>query len=361
LLGCGNGGARAPSADGGAGDSVGSPADGVDASDDSGAPDGLEPRPCAPPPSIDLPAGVLSATGCMDSRQPTALAPVVIPYEVNSPLWSDGADKARGFVLPPGGKIHVKNCAAAPAECPVGPADDGKWVFPVGTVMVKSFAFDGKLVETRLFVHLDAATWVGYGYKWNEAQTEAIIVPSDGQEVSFDTGSRLVDWHYPSRDNCMSCHFVTAGSTLGPETKQLNRPVLGGNQLDTLAARGIFEAPLPTPYAPPLAAPYGDPSSTASIEARARSYLHANCAFCHRPDGNFPNFDLRYDVALADTGTCDVVPQRGTLGADGATTLWLRVQTLDPTARMPNIASFVADQSALTVVGQWISSLTSCP
>jgi uncharacterized repeat protein (TIGR03806 family) len=356
------------------------PADGAQPMDDGAAPssDGSDagsdgPRPCAPPPSIDMPAATLAATGCMDGVQPTKFASVVVPYEVNSPLWSDGADKQRGFVLPPGGKIHVKDCTVD--TCPVGPADDGKWAFPVGTVMVKSFGFDGKLVETRLFVHLDDATWVGYGYAWNEAQTAATIVPPEGLEVTFDTGARQVDWHYPSRDNCMSCHFSTAGYTLGPETKQLNRTVGGQNQIDALAARAVFEqAPL-APYAAPLAIPYagsaGQPSPTATIDERARSYLHANCSFCHRPDGNFPNFDLRYGVALADTSTCGVDPERGTLNVAGAkiltpaspstSTLWLRMQTLDPTLRMPNIASFVADQDALTLVGDWISSIAACP
>ncbi len=71
-----------------------------------------------------------------------------------------------------------------------GPADDGKWLFPVGTVMLKSFGFDGKVVETRLFVHFDHRTWVGYSYPWNEAQTEATIVPSAGHGLTFNTGTR---------------------------------------------------------------------------------------------------------------------------------------------------------------------------
>ena len=83
------------------------------------------------------------------------------------------------MALPTGEKIHVKNCATTPAECTQGAADDGKWVLPVGTVMVKSFLFDGKLVETRLFVHFDAANWVGYTYQWNEAQTEATSSPTN--------------------------------------------------------------------------------------------------------------------------------------------------------------------------------------
>ena len=34
--------------------------------------------------------------------------------------------------------------------------------------------------------------WVGYNYAWNEAQTEALIVPNARTEVSFNTGTRKV-------------------------------------------------------------------------------------------------------------------------------------------------------------------------
>ena len=71
------------------------------------------------------------------------------------------------------------NCTANPSECPGTRdyADDGKWLLPVGTVMVKSFLFDGKLLETRLFMHFSATTWVGYTYNWDAAQTDATLVP----------------------------------------------------------------------------------------------------------------------------------------------------------------------------------------
>src|SRR6185503_7435113 len=170
------------------------------------------------------------------------LAASVIPYEVNSPLWSDGADKARGLALPDGGKIHVKNCTANPAECPGSRdrADDGKWVLPVGTVMVKSFLFDSKLLETRLLMRFDATTWVGYSYKWDEAQTEATLVGEERDTTMFATGQRTVSWHFPSRADCMQCHTPEASFALGTETSQLNRVVAGMNQIDRLTALGAF-------------------------------------------------------------------------------------------------------------------------
>ena len=213
------------------------------------------------------------------------MAASVIPYDVNSPLWSDGADKQRGMALPDGAKIHVKNCATTPAACPQGPADDGKWVIPVGTVMVKSFLFDGKLVETRLFVRFDADHLgrlqlpVGRGADRRDNRRRRT------RRGRLRHRHADGDWHYPSRMDCMTCHAPTGGSTLGPETAQMNRVVGGMNQIDRFAALGVFDAAPATPYKAALPDPRNAQGAT---EQRARSYLHANCGFCHRPDD--PNF-----------------------------------------------------------------------
>jgi uncharacterized repeat protein (TIGR03806 family) len=332
------------------------------------------------PTNIHCPAPKLSLTGCMDATNPTAFAANVIPYEVNSPLWSDSADKARGFVLPAGGKIHVKDCAANPNECRAGAADTGKWVLPVGTVMVKSFMFDGVLVETRLLVHSDPYNWYGYSYQWNEAQTEATIVPDARVEVMFNTGADagVVDWHYPSRLDCGDCHSQPAGGTLGPQTNQMNRVVAGVNQIDRFASLGLFDAPVPTPYAAPLVTPYpgqlGSPPPTATLDERARSYLHANCAHCHRPDADFNVFDLRYDVALRDTLACGTPPTMGDLGVASAlditpgmpmlSMIWLRMNAPFNTpkeAHMPRVATYQFDTRGLQLISDWITSIQACP
>lgn len=321
------------------------------------------------------PFAKLSETGCMDASDIKKFAAFVVPYEVNSPLWSDSADKTRGMVVPAGQKIHVKDCAAEPSACPFGAADTGKWIFPVGTVMLKNFAFDGKLVETRLFVRADAKTWVGYGYQWNEAQTDATIVSEDGAQVKFNTGQRMVDWSYPSRLDCTTCHTKAAGDTLGPETRQMNRVVGGTNQLDSFAAKGLFDAELPKPYQAALATPFpvqgGSQPSNATIEERARSYLHANCANCHRPDADFPYQDLRYDRTLKEMEICGLDPLKGNGGVDGAqvlfpgkpmqSLLWIRMNSLENRTRMPQIATYVVDQQGLGLISEWITSISSCP
>ena len=314
----------------------------------------------------------------MDTVALTQFVSTTHGYDVNSPLWSDGADKERAFVLPPGGKIHVVNCAAEPSAC-LDAADNGKWVFPAGTTFLKSFEFDGKLVETRLLTAQSNGTWLGYSYQWNEAQTEATIVDSDGASMSFNTGTRTVDWTYPGRRDCTECHTRSAGWTLGPETDQMNRvpsaASLGSeNQIDKFAAEGLFDSAPAKPYQTPLVTPYkgqvGSPPASATITDRARSYLHANCAFCHRPDGEFSSVDLRYGTPLESTGLCNVMPTKGTQGVQSATnltpghpelsTLWLRMSTLGK-GRMPPLASAVLDEDALDLVDDWIEGIQACP
>ncbi len=413
--------ATAPPSDGG-----GSPADGGTVPGDAATDDASPPPPttcvtpttpqsCTPPEMTSLPICKLSQTGCMDPVNVTQFAKNAVYYEVNSPLWSDGAAKSRAFVLPAGGKIHVKDCEAdagdaslaecvAPNGIPNGPADTGKWVFPVGTVMIKNFMFNGKLVETRLFMHVDAATagviqntsqWVGYNYAWNEAQTEATIVNNERLAVSFDAGGPAdageVQWNYPSWLDCITCH-APGVDTLGPETDQMNREVDGGNQIDRFVAMGLFDDTAPQkPYAAAMVEPYANPSlgltgtPGATTEEEARSYLAANCGFCHRPDVNNFGFDLRYSLSFAQTALCNQPQQTGIPGyEDGgadddvdfapgdhaASAMWIRmalnVPASDPNetdnvGRMPELASFVVDPQATDLIASWIDSVKSCP
>lgn len=332
-----------------------------------------KPAACAAPNDPDDLPSELSKTGCMHPDHPTQFAENVLPYEVNSPLWSDGADKQRGMRLPEGGKIRVRDCAKTPDACQAA-ADSGKWLFPVGTVLLKSFGFDGKLVETRLFARM-TNEWIGYTYQWNEAQTSATLVPDDRVEVAFDTGKRSVAWTYPNRFDCMECHNPKGGSSLGPETAQLNRMVGGQNQIDALAAHGVFEAAPAQPYAAALVTPYkdqaGEPPASATLETRVRSYMHANCAFCHRPDSTFPSLDMRFDVAFKDTHLCGSTPLKGDVGVANAknltpgqpmqSTTWLRMAAQPNKGRMPQIGTVVVDEQGLKLMGDWISSLSACP
>jgi len=363
--GSGTGGAAAMGGGGGGGAGSGS---------GGGSAGGAVEGNCSPPIDVFSPITTLSQTGCVELTNPTKPVARAVSYEVNSPLWSDLADKTRAFVLPTGGKIHVRNCSVV-GDCPNGAADDGRWLFPVGSVMIKTFSFDAKLVETRLFMHVDANNWVGYSYQWNEDQSDARIVSSDGAQVTFHTGTRDIDWHYPSQKDCLNCHNDATGATIGPETAQMNRMLNGSNQIDAMLA--LFEVPPAKPYKKALVTPYPSQAGTpgaATTEEKARSYLHANCGFCHRPGGNFANFDLRYDTPLSGMSICDTEVVKGAIanapgktkilvpGQETSSVLWLRMNEPDPNkGRMPQIASWVVDDAGVAAVGAWIKTIAACP
>ncbi|RPJ58456.1 MAG: hypothetical protein EHM24_28700 [Acidobacteria bacterium] len=279
----------------------------------------------------------------------------LIPYDVNSPLWSDGAQKERFLAVPDGKTIHV------------GP--DGDWDFPEGSVLVKTFLLEGTRVETRLFMRHPDGVWAGYSYEWNDAQTDATLL--DGSLEKQVAGRT---WYFPSRAECLRCHTTAAGRTLGLETAQLNRSLRypdGGtaNQLAVLDAMGMFDGGLGgSPEALPRLA---EPGGQGSPEARSRSYLHSNCSNCHRPGGPGGGAaDLRFSTSFVDMRVCDQPPDHGDLGIAGArllspgqperSILSARMHALGA-GRMPPLASHQVDTASVQVVDAWIASLTTCP
>jgi uncharacterized repeat protein (TIGR03806 family) len=293
----------------------------------------------------------LSATGC-DPRVATGL----IPFTVNAPYWSDGAEKDRWLALPDGATIKV--------------GADGDFDMPIGSVLVKLFSLGGKKVETRLLVRHDDGGWAGYTYEWLEDQSDAVLLlSSKSKRVGAQT------WSFPSRSDCARCHTQAAGNTLGLELGQLNGDLLYpstnriSNQLHTLEHINLFDAPLGKPVAQIDAYPV--PSAAGPVEPRARAYLHSNCSMCHRPSGGGRGtMDLRFANTLAATKTCDVVAQTGDLGTAGTKLLVpgkpslsqisIRPHALDA-KRMPPIASHVVDTSNMATVDAWITSLNACP
>lgn len=335
---------------------------------------------CVPPVERTQAAALLSQTGCVDPMDPKKPAASVVPYDVASPLWSDNADKLRYFALPVGTTLTVKDCERDGASCQPGAflynSDEGDWDFPDGTVLVKSFAFGERLVETRLLIRVDQSTWWGYSYEWRADQSDADLLAAntDGYERVISTPSGAQTWHFPSRSQCLVCHTDTSGRALGPETSQMNMDFsypngVRANQIETLVHAGFF-APGQEPRLRPA---YPNPAdTTAPIEARARSYLHSNCAICHRPGAESATLiDLRFDAAFNETLLCNVVPEKGDLSVSGAlrilpgepdrSLLSMRMKSLDTMIRMPRIGTRVVDEVGVGVIDQWIESLSSCP
>ena len=274
------------------------------------------------------------------------------------PLWSDGATKERWLALPDGARIDIKA--------------DGDFQLPPGTVTIKTFSVDGRRIETRFFVRLLDGQWSGYTYEWNSAGTEANLL-EEGSQARM-VGDRR--YHIPSRAECMQCHTDAAGGSLGLEVAQLNGDALSSsgkmeNQLTEWADHGLFTAPLPAPPAELPALPRADDQSR-PIEHRARAYLHANCAGCHRPElDNSGSVDLRFSTALAATKSCDQPPVKGNMGlgasvrilAPGNPDLSMLVHRmkLEGAGRMPEVGSLSVDRAAVDLLSEWIRSLAACP
>ncbi|MDB4992731.1 MAG: hypothetical protein JWM74_163, partial [Myxococcaceae bacterium] len=301
----------------------------------------------------------LSETGCFEKDHPDRPLAGTIPYGVNSPLWSDGAEKDRWVAIPDGKTIHV--------------GEGGDWDLPIGSVLIKTFKLGGKKIETRLFMRHDDGDWAGYTYEWNDDESDALLLPSNKTKQVGDA-----TWYFPNRSECLGCHTVAAGRSLGLEDGQLNGAFLypsganaarRSNQITTLDHIGLFDAPHATPDKTTV---FPTPtSSDAPLEARAKSYLQANCSHCHRPEGTGGGpMDFRFATPLAQANACGFSPQQSDLGVAGAVILApgdpshsvisLRMRALDG-KRMPPLASRVVDNDGAGVIDDWIRSITACP
>ena len=317
------------------------------------------------PPAEFPPASLADAQVFSDLGTQTPAAGVV-PYEVNAPFWSDGATKVRFIRLPPGERIAFTS--------------SGPWSFPDQTLLIKNFYLDlvrgdpasRRIIETRFLIkRVDAPGWDGYSYLWNEAGTDASLL-ADSTTVTYviddpqdPVGFLLQDYYFPSRQDCEVCHTKGAGYVLGVHTAQLHAGA-EQNQLHILAQQGLFAEELPADLSslPRLPNPF-DPS--VSLDQRARSYLHVNCAPCHRPESvGRTIIDLRYDTPLAETNTVGAFPTLGDLGelealiitpgAPQHSTLYLRMLTLG-TFRMPPLASSIIDERGADLIAEWVASL----
>lgn len=321
----------------------------------------LPPRPavqlCMPDAAAPFPS-TLSATGCFSDVAAQTPAPELVPYDLNAPLWTEGADKLRFLVVPPGTQLSARR--------------DGRWTFPVGSVLVKVFAFGDRRVETRLMLLRDDG-WDFAVYKYRDDGAEADLL-SDSLLEPMVVDGVAIEYFYPDEQSCRECHSRISGvEVLGPRTAQLNRVYdydgFSQNQLEAMREVGLF-ANLDGPVDELDAWP--DPGGrSGTLAGRARAYLHGNCAHCHRPDGFAPaglDLDLRFETRFGDTGTCEEPIMYGDLmdhvrirpGHEEDSGLYLRM-TAEGLDRMPPVGATVADPLGEELVRRWIRSIPACP
>jgi hypothetical protein len=318
---------------------------------------GTPPRP-GPRASISgcaFPGGAttLSATGCFAIAGGRAAPhPGLVPFDLTSELWSDGALKRRWIALPDGQVLTAPEA--------------GAWSAPPGTMIVKEFAYETtpgdprtrRAMETRFLVRAGQTGWQGFSFRWRSDGADADLLPDDASTFAWplDGGGSHIH-SYPSRAQCARCHNPSVGPLLGLRTAQLARRVdhdgVIVDQLQALAQLGAI------PAAPRSLAPFASPhDASRSLEARVRGYLAANCSHCHNPAGERPTRDFRWDTPLAQTMLCG--PDSEVVAGDPASSVI--VQRITTRAGgMPPIATLTTDPLAIDIVTRWIAGETNCP
>ncbi len=295
----------------------------------------------------------------------------VLPYDLNSPLFTDYAHKARFVWMPEGTSATY--------------TPDGVLDFPNKTVLIKNFYYPhdetdaakgNNRIETRLLINR-GTQWEAATYVWNAEQTDADLdVVGDVRDVSWvnnDGEAQTINYIIPNRNQCKSCHLD--GKTqvpIGPKVRNLNKPYAYSdgimNQLEKWAAVGYLTGYEAEASHPKVAV--WDDASSGSVQDRAMAYLDANCAHCHNPNGSantsglFLTADAKLDMALGiykatvsaggGTGghTYSIVP-----GNPEESILVYRMKSTDPGAMMPELGRGLVHKEGVALISEWIKNM----
>ena len=315
----------------------------------------------APPTEPRPIPSTLSRTGLFRDTATLAPAGGVHPYEINAEAWADGAEVIRHFAVPPGDEGILARA---------GENQQKSWRMPDGSAFARTIRFptDGKpnafhRIETQV-IHKDRGEWKFLTYRWRDDQSDADLVPETGETQPCQVGDLTLSHRFPSRAECAACHTQRSFFALAFSTEQLNR----GEQIERFVELGLFrpgQQPRPEQFSA-LADPH---DAEATLNDRARSYLHINCAHCHRETGlgGRAQFQLLHWLDLADTGAIDARPLVGLpgIGDDGRviapgrpdlSEIVRRMEIRGPN-QMPLIGSDRVDEAGMALIRQWISSL----
>lgn len=321
--------------------------------------------------SASKPPRMLSEFGLFDDLQGQKAAAGVLPYSLNSALFSDHAKKLR-FVYVPAGLAAKYD----PEEA---------FEFPAGSVLIKTFAYpvdmrrkdaELRLIETRLLIRHESG-WKAWAYVWNEEQSDAQLKIAGARfpvETVLADGTALAfEYSVPNKNQCKGCHSLNGELLpIGPKARFLNgqHDYASGpeNQIAAWIDQKILSG-APDLSDVPFAPDWHD--STLPIDARARAWLDINCAHCHRREGPASNSGLfltwgeQNETALG-IGKRPVAAGRGSGGRlydidpgnpDGSILLY-RVESTEAGVMMPELGRAVADREAVELLRQWIVSLS---
>lgn len=296
----------------------------------------------------------------------------VLPYDLNSTLFSDYAKKARFIYMPEG--------AAGAKYHP-----DKMMDYPTGTVMIKNFYYDhderdeskGKrIMETRLLIK-DETAWQAHGYTWNEEQTDATLnIVGDIKTANWTNSvgeAMTVDYIIPNKNQCKSCHYNKGVlEPIGPKVRNLNKNYTyeeeTQNQLEKWADMGYLMG-YDTTATHPKVAQWDKPES-GTLHERALAYLDINCAHCHNPNGpaNTTGLTLTADAEMnmalglwksavaAGTGTgghqYNIVP-----GHPETSIMTFRMASTEPAEMMPELGRRLVHEEGVALIEEWIREM----
>ena len=301
----------------------------------------------------------------------------VLPYDVNTPLFSDYTVKHRFIKLPEG-----KTAKYSP---------DSVFELPVGTLLIKTFAMPHdlrhaergeRLLETRILEHT-AEGWTGLAYVWNDEQTEAELQVAGGtidvEWTHSDGATRRNNYIVPNVNQCKGCHATGDGmAPIGIQARHLNRTLDFGareqgskgateNQLVHWTRIGALKGAPEPDQAPKLVA-WDD--THALLDKRARAWLEINCAHCHQPGGNAQNSGLDLRVAQTDRMKLGVLkpPVAAGTGSGGKqydlvpgkpdeSILLFRMRSTHPDVMMPELGKRLVPEEAVDLIRQWIAAM----
>ncbi len=293
----------------------------------------------------------------------------VLPYDLNSPLFSDYAKKKRFIWMPP-------NVNATYNE------DSNPLEFPLGSILIKNFYFENilpenstKILETRLMIKKEN-NWEFAKYVWNEDQTEAVLT-SEGSFVSFDwiegTETKSVNYRIPSQAECFTCHnkFGTP-LPIGPKPQNLNKnfSYVDGisNQLEKWISQGYLQDNIPSS----IVSTVDWKDEALPLDLRARSYIDINCAHCHSDESYCEYRPMRFAFGQngddTNMGICvspdiQVEPYTKIIQPQNinVSLLHFRMSTTEEQYRMPLLGRTLKHEEGVRLIEQWINSLnTEC-
>lgn len=292
----------------------------------------------------------LSDTGLFKDTAAQTPATGVLNFEIAEPMWQDGATATRFIALPEGKSIRTTTSGN-----PAKPNYKVEW--PAESVLARTITRTAtqQRIETQL-LHFDGETWNGYSYRWNDQGTDAELVDVDGAEFT----AQKQPWRIHGRAECARCHNNWSGFALGFQPDQLVS--IGGKK--PAEASALFDGPFLGRLQNHLVS---SRDTKADLESRARSWLHANCAHCHRRHGggSVPLM-VNFDLPTAETMTIYEKPKRGDLGISDPAVIYpwaphrsILFQRIARTGsgHMPMIGAHDPDPDGLKLLWDWISSI----